>query len=158
MKVCFTGHRRIKKDDLPKISDMLLPKLRELVDANESVDFYAGGALGFDTLSALCVLTLREEYHERIRLHLVLPCVNQTMGWNKADVDAYGYILENADSVTYVEQEYTPDCMRKRNRTLVDGTDLCIAFCNQTSGGTAYTVSYARSKNVPVLNLCEQTA
>ena len=77
--VCFTGHRELPADDLPKISKRLEDALATLIEQGYRY-FGAGGALGFDTLAAQAVLRLRERYPQ-IRLILVLPCLNQTRGW-----------------------------------------------------------------------------
>ena len=37
------------------------------------------GTLGFDTLAAQCVLSLKNQ-HPHIKLILVLPCITQTKG------------------------------------------------------------------------------
>ena len=50
--------------------------------------FGTGGALGFDTLAAQTVLELKNKYPE-IKLILVLPCENQTQGWERADIEEY---------------------------------------------------------------------
>ena len=57
-------------------------------------------------------------------------------------------ILKKADSVTLVSERYTPECMLKRNRYMVDKSDLVIAVFNGIkSGGTWYTINYAQKKN-----------
>ena len=60
--------------------------------------FGAGGALGFDTLAAQCVLSLRKRY-SHIKLILVLPCTTQTKGWSKDDIAVYEEIKSQADKV-----------------------------------------------------------
>lgn len=50
--------------------------------------FGAGGALGFDTIAAFAVLKLKKRY-PNIRLILVLPCLDQTRGWSREDVEIY---------------------------------------------------------------------
>ena len=116
------------------------------------VIFRAGGAVGFDTLAALCVLSAKENY-PNIKLHLLLPCKNQTRGWSDGDIEKYNYILSQADSVRYVSEERAAGCMLKRDRALVDGADLCIAYCRRSTGGTAYTMSYAKERGVEVKNI-----
>ena len=59
--ICFTGHRHIAKEKLPAA----LAELRRVLETaipQGFVDFYAGGALGWDTYCAQTVLDLREEY------------------------------------------------------------------------------------------------
>ena len=63
---------------------------------SEQSYFGAGGALGFDTIAAFTVLKLKESYHD-IRLILVLPCLAQTRGWSREDVEKYEDIKSKAD-------------------------------------------------------------
>ena len=45
--------------------------------------------------------------------------------------------------------------MQKRNRHLVDNSSLCISYLTSDSGGTAYTVNYAKAKGLKIINLAE---
>jgi len=114
--------------------------------------FGAGGALGFDTLAAQTVLRLREKYPD-IKLVLVLPCLTQTRGWPAGDAAEYERIKALADKVVCISQAYTPDCMFRRNRHLVDHSGVCICCLTRDTGGTAYTVRYARKQGIPVINV-----
>ena len=117
--------------------------------------FGAGGALGFDTLCAKIVLRLRQSY-PAIKLILVLPCVSQADRWPAADIAVYREIMEQADKVVYTSQNYTRDCMFKRNRHLVDHSSACICYQTKQTGGTAYTVEYARRHGLRIINLAEK--
>ena len=108
--------------------------------------FGCGGALGFDTLAAQTVLELKNEYPQ-IRLILVLPCRDQTRDWKEADIAEYERIMKAAD--------YYSGCMHKRNRHLVDNSSLCICYLTEQSGGTVYTVNYARSQGLKIINVAE---
>ena len=127
--------------------DEKLSKIRDLY-------FGAGGALGFDTIAAFAVLKLKECYPD-IRLILVLPCFSQTRGWSQEDIEIYDDIKQKADKVVYTSQEYTRGCMHKRNRHLVDNSSACISYLTENKGGTFYTVNYAKSKGVEVINIAE---
>lgn len=148
---CFTGHRKIpflQKHRIEKRTEQILIKA-----IKRGYQFFgAGGALGFDTLAAQTVLRLKKTYPQ-IKLILVLPCVSQTRGWRPEDVEEYERIKAAADKVVYTSQEYTRDCMFKRNRHLVDNSSLCIAYLTERVGGTAYTVDYAHSKGIIVENV-----
>ena len=151
-KICmFTGHRYIEPDRivlLPRELDELLEKL--IVEGY--LDFRCGGAQGFDTIAALKVLEKKKVYPD-VKLHLFLPCRDQTRGWSENAKRAYSIVLERADSVCYASENYTPHCMHARNRAMVDGSDLCVAYCTSSHGGTAYTVLYARNQGVEVISL-----
>lgn len=151
--VCFTGHRKIP----PKQADALARQLRSTLIRlikDEYIYFDAGGALGFDTLAAQTVLDLRAE-HPQIKLILVLPCLSQTRGWSARDIEIYEDIKNKADKVVYTSQEYTKGCMHKRNRHLVDNSSVCVCYLTGSTGGTAYTVDYARRNKLTVINLGE---
>jgi uncharacterized phage-like protein YoqJ len=151
---CFTGHRRIPSDKIGEIKTKLKHTLTEIIESGY-LYFGVGGALGFDTLAALAILELKKDY-PRIRLILVLPCVNQTKGWKEKDVDVYEFIKSQCDKYVYVSREYTSNCMLKRNRHLVDNSSLCICYLTENTGGTAYTVRYAKQKGLRIINIAER--
>ena len=81
--------------------------------------------------------------------------VSQTRGWSQEDIEIYDDIKQKADKVVYTSQEYTRGCMHKRNRHLVDNSSACISYLTENKGGTFYTVNYAKSKGVEVINIAE---
>jgi uncharacterized phage-like protein YoqJ len=54
------------------------------------------------------------------------------------------------DKETLLQQRYTPDCMHKRNRYMVDQADYIIAVWNGKPSGTGKTVQYAQQQGKPV--------
>ena len=151
--VCFTGHRTIPMLKKWKIEKKLKDTLETLIEEGYCY-FGAGGALGFDTIAAQTVLNLKKK-HPEIKLILVLPCKNQTRGWDEKDISAYESIIEQADKVVYTQEHYDRGCMFKRNRHLVDNSSVCVAYLTEEKGGTAYTVNYANQKGVKVINIAE---
>ena len=148
---CFTGHRSLSHEEKLKVA----VRLREIIaeQIKTGVVFYgAGGARGFDSLAAQIVLEMKKEYPQ-LRLILVLPCEDQTREWRSEDIAVYEDIMRRSDKVVYVSREYTPDCMHKRNRHLVDHSGTCICYLTRSTGGTAYTVDYARRKGLHIINI-----
>jgi uncharacterized phage-like protein YoqJ len=146
---CFTGHRHIPHDIILRLPEKLDSLIDELI-ASGYREFRCGGAQGFDTIAALKVLEKKKTFGDEIKLCLYLPCKDQTRGWSESAKRAYSLVLERADSVCYAAEAYNSGCMHARNRALVDGSDLCVAFCLSSSGGTAYTLLYAKKQGVPV--------
>lgn len=147
---CFTGHRKIPSWEYDNIINRMEYEIKMLIKKG-IVYFGTGGALGFDTMAALTVLKLKKEYPQ-IKLILVLPCENQTKGWNQKSIEIYESIKEQADKVTYISKEYTKGCMHKRNRHLIDNSSYCICFFNKSCGGTAHTVYYAQKNGLQIIN------
>lgn len=152
---CFTGHRQIEYSEMDRLEIDLPYEIRELAEKGYSA-FYAGGAIGFDTLAALAVLKVRDS-GEDIELHLILPCKGQDKNWSLRDRHLYRDIIERADSVTVLEESYSPYSMLKRNTELVNNSDLCLCYLAHELGdeksGTADTVKKAHKKGIEVKNM-----
>lgn len=118
---CFTGHR-VLSENPKQLFDRLYSMLERLVIEQKITDFYAGGAVGFDTIAEKCVLRLRDTMKGKadIRLHLVLPCSNenQTINWTAEQKYEFRCILQRADSVEYTAQKHDPQCMGRRKAIL----------------------------------------
>lgn len=150
---CFTGHREMSV----AITDHLFNRVKDGINYLYSHDvktYLTGGAIGFDTLAAKAVIERRSIYPD-IKLILVIPCRDQTRAWRQADIEAYENIKELADKVICLSENYYSGCMHRRNRYLVDNSSACICYLTRTSGGTAYTVRYARDKGLSIFNLAQ---
>jgi uncharacterized phage-like protein YoqJ len=143
---CFSGHRQLTPNLARELSGDLECKILEMIQRGVTV-FRSGGARGFDTLAAQLVLQMKQRYNF-IKLELVLPYRRIRSSAEGAEV--YAQILSQADRVRYASDVYYRGCMHVRNRMLVDGSAYCIAYLTQESGGTFYTVQYARAHGVEI--------
>ncbi len=147
----FTGHRphkfpwRYDETDsrCVALKTALTEQITKLAE-NGVTDFYSGGADGVDCWASLIVLELRKK-NPALKLHLILPHEGQADRWREPAQERYHWILEQADSVEYVSQEYYEGCMLDRNHRLVEAAEVLLAVYNgEQRGGTAATVRYAR--------------
>lgn len=152
---CFTGHRKITVLTHKEICVKLEKKLIELIENEDFTDFRAGGAKGFDSIAAITVLKLKKDYPQ-IKLHLILPCKDQEKYFSPLEKQLYKYTLANADSIVYMQENYSREAMFARNRALVDGADFCVAYLEKLEGGTYQTVNYARKNKVKTINLLKR--
>ena len=163
MQTCCTGHRpkgfpyRYGVDT--KKHSAYLQALKEKTEIAITeygiTNFISGMARGVDLDFAETVLKLRNKYP--ITLECAIPCPNQTLNWNDTDKLRYESILNSADSVSLISDKYTSECMLKRNRYMVDKSELVIAVFNGTQkGGTWYTINYARKTDtaIKIIDLC----
>ena len=119
-------------------------------------NFISGMAVGVDLDFAEIVLKLKNKYP--VTLECAIPCTNQTLKWNDRDKLRYESILKCADAINIIERNYTPECMLKRNRYMVDKCELLIAVFNGIEqGGTWYTINYAENENklIELIDLCD---
>lgn len=149
----FTGHRPQKlgytNEDTKNLHLQLRRELLRLVGKNYT-HFLCGGALGFDLVAAEEVLWIRNQL-PFVTLEMVLPWPGQSDKWSNADRQRYESIVSKADSVTVIEDEYTKGCLFKRNRFLVDSSDLLLALYLGLPGGTKMTVDYAVKQGREIL-------
>lgn len=150
--VCFTGHRRLELSE--ETHALLISQLKELIN-DGYCDFYAGGALGWDTICEKAVIDLKREGFE-VRLHLVLPCCfeDQTKGWPEENKREFINIQSHADTIEYVSEHYTGNCMKQRNQKLVDSADTVICYYDgrRTRSGTVQTIRMAKEKDLRIWN------
>ena len=147
----FTGHRSFPDGHRKSLIDHLKRAVEYAYNLG-CREFYAGGALGFDTLAAREVIRFRLS-HPDVSLILLLPCLNQNELWSDSDTDAYEYILSEADEVRYFADTYTNGCMQKRNKALAEACDIMIAYVRRPRSGAAQTVRMAESLGKKVYNL-----
>ena len=151
MTCCFTGHQDIPKCDEQKI----ITRVRYLVSAllrHGVMYFGVGGAVGFDMLAAEYLLHLRDDLKKDIRIISVLPFPDWRAAWTADQVRRQDEIMRRSDKVTFVSPAYSRGVYLARDRKLVDGSAYCISYCHRTTGGTAYTVRYARKKGLIIYN------
>ena len=142
--ICFfTGNRAIPANKYDIIHTTIKTMCSQLIEQSDVTDFICGGALGFDMLAEETILELKSQY-PHIKLHLFLPCRNQTDKWNSSLKAKYEYILSKADSIKYTTNgPYTDGCMQKRNRAMADTAQFGIAYCDRYKSGAYSTVNYA---------------
>ena len=156
---CFTGHRPGKlpwgyREEDPRCVSLK----RRIADAVESAyqegfrHFLCGMAQGCDLYFCESVLRLRE-VHPEVTLEAAIPCPTQADGWPRDQRERYARLVAACDYETVVSARYTPGCMHRRDRYMVDHASLLIAAFDGTPGGTRYTVEYAMGRGVPVADL-----
>ena len=140
----FTGHRIIPSAHRDILIKQTRYAVEHLITNHNVTDFITGGARGYDTLAAIQILRLRGQY-PGLRLHLYLPCRDQSQRWRSSDKEVWHRIAENADDVRYItDSKYVPGCMQLRNKAMVNDALYGVAYLTHGRSGTHQTVVYAR--------------
>ncbi len=148
---CFTGHRQLPEDQIESIIKRLNDALEQLI-LQGVTDFLCGGTRGFDQIAAALVIA-KKEMGRNIRLTFALPCRDQDALWLAGEKKLYRRLLAEADHIHYVCEQYDSDCMKLRNRYMVDHSSYCVCALIYKASGTFQTVGYARQKGVRVINV-----
>jgi uncharacterized phage-like protein YoqJ len=150
---CFTGSRAIRGVDIESLGITICKQIEYLIKEKNIKYFLCGGAVGFDSVAGFSVINSRGKY-PFIKLILVLPCEDHFARWGNNNMRAFDLLQSNADFKISCEATYTIDCMRTRNRCLVDFSDYCIYYKNnEFSKGTKYTLNYAVLNNKKTINI-----
>lgn len=141
----ITGHRRINQMlDKKKVEE----RLKNII-LNYGVDtFLIGMAVGFDTFCFNVLDQMKREIN--LRIIACVPCLDQDKNFNFFQKSEYQKLLKKADEIIVLSEEYTPYCMLKRNRFIVDNSSVLLAYLKEEKGGTKYTVDYAEKKGLKI--------
>lgn len=143
-------HKLPRSVDYVKLIERLEHEIRASIFAGYTI-FQSGMAMGADIEGAELVNRLKREF-PHIRLHCFLPCETQANNWPEDWRERYFDLLAQADEVYCLQTRYSKGCMLRRNRTMVDKSARVIAIHDGvTGGGTAYTIDYAKKKNIRVV-------
>lgn len=136
----FSGHRDISIRDTD-IACAVVDNIYNLY-SHGCKDFYVGGALGFDMLAAMMLVSLKKK-NLNLNIHFILPCADYNNKWCREDREKQNYLQTYAKEIVVLNESYHEGCMQERNRYLIDNTDCLIALLNRNTGGTYYTYKYA---------------
>ena len=154
---CFTGHRPQSlpwgtNESDPRCLELKLELAARLEGIYEAGwrHFLCGMALGCDMYYAEAVLALRDS-HPDVTLEAVVPCGSQPDKWPLSQRQRYNGILDRCSRVTVLQIRYTPDCMQKRNRYMVEHASLILSCYNGRPGGTQSTLLYAMRQGLKTI-------
>ena len=155
----FTGHRPGKLPWKYNENDgRCLALKRRIADAVELAyqegfrHFLCGMALGCDLYFCEAGLALREA-HPDVTVEAASPCPTQGGAWPAAQKERYDRLVAACAFETRVADHYTSSCSQRRDRYMVDHASLLTAAFDGTAGGTRYTVEYALSRGLSIVDL-----
>ena len=151
MRIMVTGHRpqKLSYGDEGKIRAHMNAFLCRAIKKHgaENLIIISGMALGVDTW------WFQEAADFGLAIHAYIPFQGQEAAWKpkqREDYRSYLYWLSVRDEkhkiITVCSPGFAAWKMQKRNEAMVDNSDVCVAYWNGTSGGTANCVEYAEPR------------
>lgn len=108
-------------------------------------------AAGCDFYFAEEVIRLKSEKRGVI-LEAAIPFAGQADSLPTPELkERYMHILSRCGAQTVLSSGYHSFCMQIRNRYMVDISDKLLAVSAGVSGGTSYTIDYARKKGLETI-------
>ena len=159
MTVCFSGYRPEKLpwgyDECDPRCAQLKQRLRRAVCAacdDGFRHFICGMANGCDLYFFDAARYLRLQ-HPEVTIEAAIPYAGQADRWRPELRERYAYDLRQCDYQTLVQEAYTPGCMMRRNRYMVDASRILIAAFDGRPGGTARTLEYAARRRLEIIQI-----
>ena len=154
---CFSGHRPAKlpwgtNETDPRclaLKEELAARLEGVCEAGYR-HFICGMAAGCDLYFAEAVIALRRERPE-ITLEAAIPCDGQAENWPEPQRRRYEAMVADCDEVTVLQHAYTPGCMQRRNRYMLERSSLLLACSSGQPGGTRSTILEAMREGLRVV-------
>lgn len=148
-KICaLTGHRELMQGFcVNRLYDTLEEKILK-----GYTFFRCGMARGFDLKALECLVDLRQKHV--FTVEACIPYAGHVRSFPPAERERYKMLLSWCEERTVLFASYVNGCFLARDRYMVDGADLLLAYCIRQQGGAAYTVQYAKKKGVPVEIFC----
>ncbi len=156
----FSGHRT---EELPNSKDKLYNLKQNLYSEIDKAifdgyeNFMFGACYGFDLMCAEQVIMRKQviKFNDpsNFKLIAVVPFEDQAAKWNEYNRNKYFNILSKCYEVIILNKKFKIGCYHERNRYMIDNSSKLICYNNGSSGGTEYTVDYAKKRGVSILNL-----
>lgn len=150
MIIALTGHRPQRLGNeyygVGPYTEYIVGELEKLCERYRPKKGISGLALGSDMIWAVYCLS------RNIPLIAAVPFEGQHVRWTDQNKDIYWRILNHplTETVYVCEPGYAAWKMQKRNEWMVDHADRLIAVWDESEGGTANCVKYAKSKLIPI--------
>ncbi len=143
-RVSLIGHREVEHHR--EIEEKLMPLLGELLETKEFVEFQIGRNGEFDIFAASCIKQTQNRYGKHnSALTLVLP-------YPVTDLPYYEKYYDSILIPEEAERSHPKGAITKRNRWLIDNSDLLIVYA-RCPGGAAACLKMAEKANLRIVKI-----
>lgn len=150
--VSFFGHREI--DHFFAAEEQLQKLIRNLLSSYEYCDFLVGRDGEFDQcVSSTIIRTKRTYRDDNSSLILVLPYMRAEY---KNNVESFEDYYDEIEICEESSVAHFKGAIQKRNRAMVDRSDLVVVYVDHEKGGAFQTMRYAISQNKRIVNIYVQ--
>lgn len=128
--------------------------VRSLIREHDYVDFLVGRDGDFDQIVSSEIRRVkREEYKPNCSLIWVMPYVKAEYMQNQASFESYYDEVEICSESCRVHPKAA---IQKRNRSMVDRSDLVVCYVTHNSGGAFQTMRYAECNGKALINISNE--
>ena len=149
--VTFIGHRSI--DRFSFIEDKVDKLIRELIGGKEYIDFLIGRDGDFDQIVSSTILRIKKNvFDANSSLIWIMPY--ETAEYQN-NVEYFEKYYDEIELCQDAASGHFKGAIQKRNRHMVDRSDLLICYVEKQKGGAYQTMQYAIRTGKKVINIYE---
>lgn len=141
---CGFGHR----DVFENISEQLYNTLFQIAEQGCKT-FYTGGMGDFDKMFSLAVRSIKKSCPD-IKLICVKPYLTKEIN---EDGDYLFTLYDDIIIPTELADVHYKSIITKRNRLIIDWSDIVVGYVKREYGGAYSALRYAEKQGVEVINL-----
>ncbi len=130
-----------------ELKKRLRKEIEKQISENEVCHFVSGMDIGADMYAAEIVVALKDIY-PHITLEVAIPYEEQATKWSERERDKYFSLIEKCDMETLLSRHYTEECVYKRNKYMIDKSDVVITIRDST---IRKIVEYAKNAQKDVI-------
>ncbi len=146
--VSFFGHREVER--FSYIDAQVFSLVRELIMTKEYVDFLIGRNGEFDQIVSSAINRVKRNCRDDNSSHiLILPYDSAEYRENEA---SYRNYYDEIEILTSPDTHYKA-AIQRRNRAMVDRSDLVVFYLERESGGAYQTFRYAVGQGKRIVKL-----
>ncbi len=147
-KVVLFGHRNFCGHSL--LDEQLYPLLQELIRTKPFVEIYIGRNGEFDIYAATLVKKVQKAMDKtNNELICVLP-------YREKNMEYYEKYYDSLIIPECIEKSHPKSAITKRNRWLVEQSDLFVCYVEREEGGAYTAMKYAKLLGKEIINLAKK--
>jgi uncharacterized phage-like protein YoqJ len=142
--IMITGHRPNKLPggyNMESAPNKLLEEsLYKILCKAQPTSVITGMAIGVDQIFLKAAIRYKE-IDPRVNIIAAVPCKGQESLWPQESQKIYHELLSHCNTVKILSDAYTLECMKARNKWMVEHCTSAIAVYDGSSGGTQHAVN-----------------
>ena len=150
--VTFFGHRYVER--ITNIEYNLEEIIGTLLREKEYVEFLVGRDGEFDQIVASCITRCKKKIRDdNSSMTWVLPYPTADMTKNIKEYEAYYDDIEICEASS---KSHPKAAITKRNRSMIDRSDLVVCYVEHESGGAYKAMKYAEKIGKSFINIAKE--
>ena len=147
--VSFFGHREV--EDFLSVESQIENLIVDLISTKEYVEFLVGRNGAFDQLVSSVIRRVKRNIRDDNNSHILVLPYNTAEYSN--NYDSFNEYYDDVEIYSGQQRTHFKAAFQKRNRYMVERSDLSVFYVERECGGAYQTYMYAKKQRKNILKL-----